>query len=53
MLAFQAALSFAAWTGIEVPGEEFLATARQVLAGRGPGRGIRARQGSIHFINYA
>ena len=42
MLAFQAALSFAAWTGIEVPGEEFLATARQMLAGRGPGRGIRA-----------
>lgn len=34
MLAHQAALSFVAWTGIEVPGEEFLAFARRALARR-------------------
>ncbi len=34
MLAHQAALSFAAWTGIEVPGEEFLAIARRELERR-------------------
>jgi shikimate dehydrogenase len=41
MLAYQAALSFAAWTGIEVPGEEFLSLARRELAGRGADMGIR------------
>jgi shikimate dehydrogenase len=41
MLAHQAALSFAAWTGIEVSGEEFLALARRRLARRGTGMGIR------------
>lgn len=34
MLAYQAALSFTAWTGIDVPGEEFLSLARKALAGR-------------------
>jgi shikimate 5-dehydrogenase len=29
MLAFQAARSFALWTGIEVPGAEYLASARR------------------------
>jgi shikimate dehydrogenase len=42
MLAHQAALSFAAWTGIEVSGEEFLSLARRGLARRGTGMGIRA-----------
>lgn len=31
MLAFQAARSFARWTGIEVPGAEYLAAARRAL----------------------
>ena len=39
MLAHQAALSFAAWTGMEVPAEEFLFYARRALAKRGTGRG--------------
>ena len=34
MLAHQASLSFAAWTGIVVPGEEFLFLARRALAKR-------------------
>ena len=40
MLAHQAALSFAAWTGRKVPGEEFLAYARRELA-----RKDRSRKG--------
>jgi shikimate dehydrogenase len=42
MLAHQAALSFRAWTGIEVAGEEFLSHARRELAKRRPGKGIQA-----------
>ncbi len=34
MLAHQAALSFSAWTGIDVPAQEFLALARRALAKR-------------------
>jgi shikimate dehydrogenase len=34
MLAWQAALSFSAWTGIDVAGEEFLSLARRELARR-------------------
>jgi shikimate dehydrogenase len=32
MLAFQAARSFGLWTGIEVPGDEYLAAARRAVA---------------------
>ncbi|HEU5359701.1 MAG TPA: shikimate dehydrogenase [Candidatus Deferrimicrobiaceae bacterium] len=41
MLAHQAALSFTAWTGMKVPGEEFLAFARRGLARKDAGKGIR------------